>query len=84
MIKDYIIKYSSKITKDDIINFACKNNIILNSLEIETIYNSIHNEINVLLKNPILFLEKRKDKFENTTYLKIYKLITFYVEKYHL
>ncbi len=82
MFKDYIINYSSKITKENIKDFALKNNIILSEKESDIIFNSIHYDIKELLNDPIIFLDKRKDKFENTTYLKIKDLIIFYINKY--
>ena len=82
MLENFIKNYTEKITKQNIINFALKENIKLNETEVEIIYNQIKNNLHNLLIDSDLELEKIKDKLEFTTYLKIKELTSFYKEKF--
>ena len=82
MLESFIKNYTKKITKNDIINFSKKENIELNSDELNIIYDQIHNNIDNLIKNQEKEIEKIKDKLSNTTYLKLLNLVKTYKEKY--
>ncbi len=82
MLENIIKKYTKNITKNDIIEFALKQNVSLNNDEIDFIYNEIKNNIDYIIKNPKQELIKIKDKLSNTTYLKIKEYYDFYKEKY--
>ena len=81
-MKEKIIKsYINHLTKDDIITYAKKNNIILNNEELDIIYYNIKNNYNELLNNPLNVLNKYKNNLSNTTYNKLYELYTIYYPK---
>lgn len=82
MIKKLIKQYINKLTKQDIVDFALKQGIILTDKELEVIYNEIKYNFDELFYNTECVLNKRKDKLEHTTYLKIKELILIYKEKY--
>lgn len=84
-MKEKLIKaYVNKLTKEDIVTFAYKQGIYLNNKELEYIYNSIKNNINVILKNPNLILKEAKNNLSASTYNKLYELYTIYYPKlYH-
>ena len=71
--------YISKITKDDIINFAFNNNIKLNNNELDFIYNFIKTKYKDVLSNPSGFdFTKYKNNFSNENFVKINGLINRY------
>ena len=81
-MKEKLIKsYISHLSKDDIIMYAKKNNIILNDTEIDIIYNNIKNNTDELLSNPINVLNKYKNNLSSNTYNKLYELYTIYFSK---
>lgn len=84
-MKEKIIKsYVKQLTKDDIIKFAKKNDIILTNDELNLIYQAIKNDYDNILANPELALKNAKDKLNSNTYNKIYELYTIYYPKlYH-
>lgn len=84
-MKEKIIKsYVKKLTKDDIIKFAKKNDIILTNGELNLIYQSIKNNCDNILSNPELTLKEAQKKLNPNTYNKIYELYTIYYPKlYH-
>lgn len=84
-MKEKIIKsYVMRLTKNDIINYALRNNITLTNSEIEIIYSNIKNNFDEILNNPIAVLNKYKSQLSNTTYNKLYELYTiYYPQLYH-
>ncbi len=84
-MKEKIIKsYVKQLTKDDIIKFAKKNDIILTNDELNLIYQAIKNDYDNILANPELALKNAKNKLNSNTYNKIYELYTIYYPKlYH-
>ena len=84
-MKERIIKsYIKFITKNDILNYARNNNIILDNQELDTIYYEIKNNYEKILNNPTEELNNIKNKVSNNTYNKIYELYTIYYPKlYH-
>ena len=78
-MKEKIIKYYiNHLTKNDIIMYAQKNNIILNNNEIDIIYNNIKYNYDELKNNPLVVLNKYKNDLSIETYNKIYELYTIY------
>jgi len=64
--------YINNITKEDINNFALKNNINLNKNELDFIYNFIKTRYKDVLMNPNNFsLVKYKNNFSNENFIKI-------------
>ena len=77
IIKSYI----KQLTKNDIEIFANKNNITLNSNELDLIYYNIKNNYDEILTNPLKVLQSNKNKLSTNTYNKIYELYTIYYPK---
>ncbi len=78
MNKNIIKKYASNLTKNDILSFAYKENITLSDTEVDIIFKAIHFDIDVLLDNPMHYLDDVKGKLSDEVYS---KLLEFY-EKY--
>lgn len=74
-----IESYVSKMKKEDIINFAHKNNLTISEHEIDFVYNFIKNNYASVLKNPNSFdLAPYKKEFSNENYQFIESLINKY------
>ena len=72
MNKNIIKMYSYKITKDDIVNFAQKENVNITENETNIILNAIKNDIDILLsENAIIYLESYKGKISDNLYKKL-------------
>lgn len=83
MFKAFIQKQVSKLTKENIRDFATQNGITLTSLELNFLFCEIKtNYEEWLYQDTESSLLKIKDKVEHTTYLKLQELIPFYKEKY--
>ena len=71
--------YINNISKNDINNFALKNNINLNSNELDFIYNFIKTRYKDVLNNPTNFnLVKYKQNFSNENFIKINAIVNRY------
>jgi len=71
--------YINNISKEDINNFALKNNINLNNNELEFIYNFIKTRYKDVLNNPSSFnLVKYKQNFSNENFIKINAIVNRY------
>lgn len=71
--------YINNISKNDINNFALKNNINLNNNELEFIYNFIKTRYKDVLSNPSNFnLVKYKQNFSNENFIKINAIVNRY------
>ncbi len=83
MYNKIIENYISKLTKDEIILYAFKNDIILNPNEADYLFNIIKNKYKILLSNnyEIIFKEANNYISENNL-KKIYKLFLDYRNKY--
>lgn len=82
MYKFLISQYIGKITKEDIIKFATKNNIILNEKEVEIIYiNLKQNWETALYGDPTKLFDSLKQQLSKDSYEKGIKL---YYEYYNL
>ena len=79
-----IQRYMSKISKEDINNFAIKKNINLNENELDFTYNFIKKNWNQILSNPnMLNLDRYKNKYSEENFNKIKILFNEYYSKYH-
>ena len=71
--------YIKKLNKNDINDFALKNNIKLNNNELDFAYNFIKTRYKEVLSNPNNFsLTKYKNNFSNENFVKINGLINRY------
>ena len=71
--------YIKNISKNDINNFALKNNINLNNIELDFIYNFIKSRYKDILNNPSNFnLVKYKQNFSNENFIKINAIVNRY------
>ena len=75
MNKSVIKRYAVNVTKNDIVSFAYKENVMVSDAEVDIIFKAIHFDIDVLLEDPIAYLEDYKDKLSDEVYL---KLLEFY------
>lgn len=75
MNKSVIKRYAANVTKNDIVSFAYKENVMVSDAEVDIIFKAIHFDIDVLLEDPIAYLENYKDKLSDEVYL---KLLEFY------
>lgn len=79
IIKNYI----NSLTKNDLILFGLKNNIILNNSELDYIYKTIKNDYKTLLSNNYEYVFKNAKNYINPdNYKKIYNLFLDYRSKY--
>ncbi len=73
----------SLLKKEDVENFALKNNVSLNEEELNFTYEFVKKNWQIILNNPNAFnLEKYKNRFTEENYAKIEKLIKEYLKKY--
>jgi len=78
-----IERYIAKMQKEDVNNFAIKNNVSLSEEELNFTYEFVKKNWNTILSNPNLFhMERYKDKFTEENYHKIAKLIREYQNRY--
>lgn len=75
MNKSVIKRYAANVTKNDIVSFAYKENVMVSDAEVDIIFKAIHFDIDVLLENPIAYLEDYKNKLSDEVYS---KLLEFY------
>lgn len=74
-----IEKFVNNMSKDDIINFANKNNLKVTNHEIDFIYSFIKSNYKEVLNNPNSFdIALYKNEFSNENYLFIKQLIDKY------
>lgn len=78
-----IDRYMSQLKKEDVQNFAIKNNVSLSEEELNFTYEFVKKNWRIILSNPNAFhLEKYKDRFTEENYWKIDSLIKEYLKKY--
>ena len=78
-----ISNYINKLTKDDIILFGFKNDIILNPTEVDYLFITIKNDYKILLSDNYMELfNKSKNYIDNKKLKKIYNLFIDYRHKY--
>jgi len=73
----------SKITREDVNNFAIKKNVYLSESELNFTYEFIKKNWEQVIKNPkLLHLERYKEHFSPENFGKIQKLFIEYSSKY--
>ena len=78
-----IERYITKMTKEDIKNFAIKKNIELSDEELEFTYTFIKKNYKNILSNPkLLDLERYKNNYTKENFSKITKVFQEYSQKY--
>ena len=75
MNKSVIKRYAANVTKNDIVSFAYKENVMVSDAEVDIIFKAIHFDIDVLLEDPIAYVEDYKNKLSDEVYS---KLLEFY------
>lgn len=84
-MKEKIINsYISKLTREDVISFAIKNNIQLSDEEIDILLNTIKSDWKKILNNPEEALQNIKNKVSENTYKNIIYLYNLYSDKLSL
>ena len=81
MYFNIIKKYINYLKKDDIINFAKKEGVNLNNIEVDTIYNVIKTRWEEIYSNGIKVINEYKDKLNELTYNKLIELYNYYKKK---
>ena len=74
MYFNLIKKYINYLKKDDIVNYAKKQGVILNNIELDTIYNAIKTRWEEIYYNGIKIINEYKNKLNNATYEKLIEL----------
>lgn len=82
MYYNLIKKYVKKLNKEDIINFASKENIKLTTNELEIIYDSIKTRWEEIYENGIKVINEYKNKLNTVTYNKLIELYNKYKKNY--
>ncbi|MEG1015674.1 MAG: hypothetical protein RR984_03205 [Bacilli bacterium] len=78
-MNNVIKKYASTITKEQIVSYALKENVKITQEEVNIIYNSIKNDIDILLsENSISYLNSQKSNLSKELYTKILELYNKY------
>ena len=78
-----IERYIKNLSKEQVNNFALKNNVNLNGLELDFLYVFIKKNYKEVLANPsLLNLDRYKTKFTEENFVKIKKLFNEYLSKY--
>lgn len=82
-MNNIIARYMQNLRKDEVDAFAKKNQVFLNSQELDFTYQYVKSNWQEILKNPYqLNLERYKSNFTEENYQKIQKLIPLYIQKY--
>ncbi|MEG1143263.1 MAG: hypothetical protein RR228_03260 [Bacilli bacterium] len=78
-MNNVIKKYATTITKEQIVSYALKENVKITQEEVNIIYNSIKNDIDILLsENSISYLNSQKSNLSKELYTKILELYNKY------
>lgn len=81
MYLNIIKKYINALNKEDIINFAKKENFILSNEELDIIYNALKNRYEEIYYNGINVINEYKESFTSKTYNKLIEIYDKYKEK---
>lgn len=84
MMEKLINSYVNKLTKQDILLFADKNNITLTNEEVDIIFNVIKKDWQELLHNPNKIFNNIKSQVSLTTYNNIIYFYNLYSKKLYL
>lgn len=80
-MNNLIETYINKLTKQDILNFAIKNNLKVTDEELDFVYNFIKYNYKTVLNNPNSFnLSNYKNNFSSENYNFINSLISKYIK----
>lgn len=82
MIKRYVSNYINKLTKEEMILFLKKENIVLNNEETEFLFSYIKKNWKLIFDNQDKIFLDLKENLNITTYIKIEPILIFYKEKY--
>lgn len=74
MYFNIIKKYINMLKKEDIIEFAKKQNVKLNNIELDTIYNVLKTRWEEIYSNGIKVIGEYKSKLSDATYSKLIEL----------
>ena len=78
-----IERYMNKMTKEDVNNFAIKNNVNLSEEELDFTYQFVKKNWKTLVSNPNMFhFERYKNHFSEENYHKIDHLIKEYLTRF--
>lgn len=80
--KDLVRRYINNLTKDDLIKFASKNNIIYSNEELDIVYSFIKEYYEDLLNENIKVFEILRPKISTNLYKKLITLYIEYKQKY--
>ncbi len=74
-------RYMNNLTKEQVMNFAQKNQIFLSQEELDFTYTFVKKNWEMIFRNPnLLKLERYKDKFSEENFIKIQKLFVLYYQ----
>lgn len=74
----FIIEYIKKLTKEDILRYGIKQDIVLTKDELDIIYNYIKNKYQDIFDNPIKVISEIKGNVRDNVYNKILELYDKY------
>lgn len=78
-----IERYMSMLKKEDVFNFAVRNNIFLSNEELNFTYAFIKKNWQDIVKNPNLFeIERYKNRFSEENFKKVKQLFKEYHQKF--
>ena len=76
-------RYVSNLTKEQINDFALKNDVTLSESELDFVYVFVKKNWEMIFQNPnLLQLERYKKQFSEENFVKIQKLFAMYYQKY--
>jgi len=73
-----IENYINKLTKEDIIKFSIKNNVVLNDIEVSYLYNIIKEKYKIILDGDTSIFNDIKNNINEKAYNKIIDLYSIY------
>ena len=74
----FITEYIKKLTKEDILRYGIKQDIVLTKDELDIIYNYIKNKYQDIFDNPIKVINEIKGNVRDNVYNKILELYNKY------
>ena len=78
-----IARYMERLKKEDVLNFADKNNVSLSEEELDFTYLFVKKNWDKILRNPnLLNFDRFKDRYSEENFIKIQKLYQMYYQKY--
>ncbi len=81
-MKGLIQNYIEQLSKNQLNEFAIKNDIHLNDQELDYLLNLIKNNWQDILKDETKYLETLKSKINEQEFIKINNLFTYYKKRY--